>query len=139
MPNTAISSPTTTGTDFPSMNVAPPPASVPRTPAEDRVGAVLQQWALGRTVADHEILQHASDCRWLMERAYDRFISSGRKEDREEAIQWMRRGQEAMRSLSPAWKAAREAQVMVDIDSGVGYFAAQAEMDRARMAGGTLG
>ena len=113
------------------------PDSAPACESEPmlRVGAVLQQLAEARTVSDQELLQHASDCRWLMERAYDRFISSGRKEDREEAVQWMHRGQDAMRSLSPAWKAAREAEILRTIDEGVGYFAAQGVADRQRMEG----
>lgn len=77
----------------------------------NRVGRVISDIAAERTVTDDEIRQHALDCAWLMERAHDRFTQHGNPADRDEAVLWMHRQHEALRSLSPAWKAAREAEI----------------------------
>jgi hypothetical protein len=76
-----------------------------------RIGRVLQDLANARIVTDAEIRQHAADCTSLMEQAYSRFQEHGNPADRDEAVLWMHRANEAIRCLSPAWKAAREAQI----------------------------
>lgn len=100
-----------------------------------RVGRVLQDMNAGRAVTDAEILQHAADCTRLMEAAYERFQANQNPADREEALLWMRRRDEARRSLSPAFKAAREAQIRQEIEQGVGYFSDQADRARAQTGG----
>lgn len=101
-----------------------------------RVGRFLQAVAAARTVSDAEIRQHAMDSAHLMEAAYERFQASGDPADREEAVLWMHRRDEAMRSLSPAWKAAREAQIQQAIGQGTGcYFMDCADAARARIGG----
>lgn len=98
-----------------------------------RVGRFLQAVAAAREISDAEIRQHAMDCAHLMEAAYERFQASGDPADREEAVLWMHRRDEAMRSMSPAWKAAREAQIQQAIGQGSGcYFMDSADADRAR-------
>jgi hypothetical protein len=89
----------------------------------------------GRAVSDDELQQHARDCTFLMESAYDRF-QAGDLHARDEAFMWMHRRDEALRCLSPAWKAAREAQIQQDIANGVGFFATEGDRARAALDGG---
>lgn len=103
---------------------------------QNRVGRVVQDLCAGREVADNELLQHARDCTFLMECAHDRFLAYGNPADREEAFLWMHRRDEALRSLSPAWKAAREALIQQAIAQGVGFFVEQGDAARVRLAGG---
>jgi hypothetical protein len=99
----------------------------------NRVGRVLQDLAAARAVSDSEIRQHALDCGLLMEQAYDRFQAHGEPAAREEALLWMCRRDEALRSLSPSWKAAREALIQFAIAEGTGcYFLDQADAARRR-------
>lgn len=104
-----------------------------------RVGRVLQDMAAARVVSDSELLQHAADCRLLMEAAYERFEESGNPADREEAVLWMERARVAHQALSPAWKAAREAEIQRGIAEGVGYFAAQGDAARTQLEGRPAG
>lgn len=57
--------------------------------------------------------------------------------DREEAEIWMHRRDAANRALSPAWKAAREAEIQRAAAAGPGgtgcYFLDQADRDRAAL------
>lgn len=101
-----------------------------------RVGRILQDMAASRPVSDTELRQHAADCTTLMEQAHARFEEHRIASDREEALLWMFRRDEANRSLSPAWKAAREAQVQREIAAGVGFFETQGEADRQRLGAG---
>lgn len=100
-----------------------------------RVGRYLQAVAAAREVSDAEIRQHAMDSAHLMEAAYERFQASGDPADREEAVLWMHHRDEAMRSLSPAWKAAREAQIQQAINESAGHFIEMGDAARARMQG----
>lgn len=101
-----------------------------------RVGRVLQDMNAGRAVTDAEILQHESDCRRLSEVVYGRFEATRNPADRDEAVLWQYRASEARRSLSDAYKAAREAQIQHQIAQGTGcYFMDQADRDRAALAG----
>lgn len=90
----------------------------------NRVGRVLQDLGAGRTVADADLRQHALDCAFLMEQAHAMNTHIGR----EEAVLWMHRQAEAMRSLSPQWKAAREA-------SAGDFLNFDGALDRARVEG----
>jgi hypothetical protein len=99
-----------------------------------RVGRVLQTMAAARSVSDQELLQHIADCTLLMQQAYERYEASANPAERQEAILWMRRRDEAQRSMSPEWKAAREARIQQDITEGVAFFDAQGQLDRARLA-----
>jgi hypothetical protein len=102
-----------------------------------RVGRFLQAVAAARALSDQEIRQHAADCAALMELAYARFEAHGNPADREEAVLWMSRRDEAHRSLSPAWKAARETQIREAIAAGLGcYFTEQGDAARARAGRG---
>lgn len=102
----------------------------------NRVGRVLADLSAAREVSDAEIRQHAADCTHLMELAYARFEQFHLPADRDDAVLWMHRRDEAHRSMSPAWKAAREAQIQQDIARGCGYFIEQGDAARARIAGG---
>lgn len=66
----------------------------------NRVGRFLQGVNASREIADEEILQHAQDCTTLMERAYQRFEDFHNPADRDEAVLWMTRRDEALRILS---------------------------------------
>lgn len=85
-------------------------------------------------LTDAETLQHIKDCGWHMECAYARFQAHGDPSDRDAALLWLSMQQEAQRSLSPAAKAVREAEIQRAIDDGVGYFAAAGQRDRERLA-----
>jgi len=98
----------------------------------NRVGRVLRDFAAERAPTDDEVRQHIRDCTFLMESAYGRFQAWGTVADREEAYLWMCRRDEALRSLSPAWKAARETEIQQAI--GIDFFKDQADRDRS--AGG---
>lgn len=97
-----------------------------------RAGLVLQAIADGRTLTDAEIRQHAMDCAFLMERSYARFSEFGDESGREEAIAWDLRRKDALKSLSPEWRAAREAQILADIAAG-GHLQARAELAKGSM------
>jgi hypothetical protein len=71
-----------------------------------------------------------------MEAAYARFEETGNPHDRDDACLWMHRRDEANRALSPAWKAAREAEIQHRIAEGAGFFVEQGDAARARIAGG---
>jgi hypothetical protein len=98
-----------------------------------RVGRVLQDLASAREVTDAEVRRHAMDCALLMEQAHQRFEAFHDPAARDEALLWMHRRDEALRSLSPSWKAAREAQIQQRIAEGATgcYFIDQADKARA--------
>lgn len=100
----------------------------------NRVGRVLQDISAGRGVSDTEIRQHEADCRRLSEICYERFQQSHNPTDREDAVLWQHRAAEAHSALSPAWKAAREAEILQAI--GAGYFVDQGDAARAALARG---
>lgn len=100
----------------------------------NRVGRVISDMAAARAVGDFELRQHALDCAHLMEEAYGRFQATGNVHDREDALLWMSRRDEALRSLSPAWKAAREAEIQQAIGQGC-FFMEQGDAARARIGG----
>lgn len=97
--------------NHPTLNVAPCAAAVGAPQAEPDVGEILRRMDVDRTVTDEELEQHAADCTRLMEEAYQRFEQHGNPADREEALLWMTRRDAARKALSPAWKAAREAEI----------------------------
>lgn len=98
-----------------------------------RVSRVLQDLSSARSLSDEEIRQHSADCSLLMEQAYARFQQFHNPADRDDAVLWMHRRDEANRSLSPAWKAAREAQIQQDIANGAGFFVEAGDAARARI------
>lgn len=121
-------------TGAPPLNLAQAAVAPGEIALIERVGRVLQNFAAARVVGDDEILQHARDCTSLMDTAYGRYIAHGTVHDREDALLWMHRRDEALRSLSPGWKAAREAEIQRAI--GADHFLEQGEVGRARMTGG---
>lgn len=126
------------GMESPISNVAPASPALCGAALLNRVGRVLQDLSAARQVSDAEIRQHAADCTALMEAAYDRFLAHQDPADREEACLWMHRRDEALRSLSPAWKAAREAQIQQDIAQGTGcFFMDEADAARQALRGGS--
>lgn len=120
-----------TGTSFPTSIENPPTDGSGRCLLIARVSRVLQDMAAARPVSDQDLRQHAADCSALMEQAYARFEEHGIPADREEAVLWMFRRDEAHRSLSPAWRAAREAQIQQAIAQGVGFFVTEGDQDHA--------
>lgn len=99
----------------------------------NRVGRVLQDMNAGREVTDAEVLQHQSDCRLLFEQAHARWLQGC--ESREVVEQWQACFLQAGRCLSPAWKAAREAEIQQDIARGQDYFVTAGDTARAALAG----
>lgn len=110
------------GTDFPHDDHQRGAGAVPQQSSILAVGACLHDAYMARTVSDAEILDHVEHCTHLMELAYGRYIATRNPADRAEACDWMAQRDEALKCLSPAAKAAREAEIMRAIDDGVGYF-----------------
>jgi hypothetical protein len=88
------------GVKSPSSTVGPLAPPVPNPLALFRVGEVLQAFAAARAVSDAELRQHAMDCTHLMEVAYGRYQAHQIAADREEAVLWMHRRDEALRIFS---------------------------------------
>jgi hypothetical protein len=88
------------GQQCPTSNVAAVAEAVPNPLALFRVGEVLQAFAAARAVSDAELRQHAMDCTHLMEVAYGRYQAHQIAADREEAVLWMHRRDEALRIFS---------------------------------------
>lgn len=127
---------TASGAEALSLDLEAQHAGAASCTAHLRVGRFLQAMAAARELTDQEIRQHAADCAQLMEQAYSRFEATGNPADREEACLWMHRRDEAMRALSPAWKAAREAQIQQAIAESTGcYFIDSADAARAAISG----
>lgn len=120
------------GTESPTSTLQPGEGAVPQASSLNRVGAFLHAWC-ERPVSDAELHQHATDCTHLMEVAYARFQAYGDPADREQACLWMHGRDEALRALSPQWKAQREAQIQQSIAEGCGYFIEQGDAARARL------
>lgn len=74
-----------------------------------RAGRVIQDLASAREISDAELLQHRADCTRLMEEAAVLWMDG--RESRETVEFWQARATEAHQALSPAWKAAREAEI----------------------------
>lgn len=88
------------GTQSPDSNFAAPCRAVPNPSALSRVGEVLQGISAAREITDAELRQHAMDCTHLMEVAYQRFQEHQNPADRDEAVLWMHRRDEALRDFS---------------------------------------
>lgn len=89
---------------------------------------------MGLPVADAALLQYRADCTALMEDAAARWMEG--RESREVVELWQERARDAHNRLSPAWKAAREAQIQQAIADDVGYFALQGDAHRQRLERG---
>ena len=89
---------------------------------------------VGAGLSDAELIRHVQDCGRHMLAHYERFETLGDPADREAAQHWLREQNAAQAALSPAAKAAREAEIQRQIDDGVGYFAARGAADRERLA-----
>ena len=76
-------------------------------------------------MTDAEILQHVRDCGKHMLACYERYEAFGDPADREAAQHWLREQNAAQAALSPAAKAAREAEIQRQIDDGLDYFQAR--------------
>jgi hypothetical protein len=86
-------------------------------------------------MTDAEILQHVRDCGKHMLACYERYEAFGDPADREAAQHWLREQNAAQAALSPAAKAAREAEIQRQIDDGLDYFQARGAADRMAMQG----
>ena len=84
-------------------------------------------------LSDTEIRQHIKDCGRHMLAHYERFETLGDPADREAAQHWLKAQNEAQAALSPAAKAAREAEIQRQIDDGVDFFAVAGQLDRERL------
>ena len=84
-------------------------------------------------MTDAEILQHVRDCGKHMLACYERYEAFGDPADREAAQHWLREQNAAQAALSPAAKAAREAEIQRQIDDGLDYFQARGAADRERL------
>jgi hypothetical protein len=58
-----------------------------------------------------ELEEYISSCRFLMERAHARFLASGNPADRDEAVMWMFRRQDAMRARSQSAQDRMHAEI----------------------------
>lgn len=105
------------GTDSHSMTLAHGATPAPGTSPEDRASDFLQRLH-AREISDAEILEHAADCTLLMERAHARFLAHQLPCDRDEAVMWMHRREDALGALSEQANAAREAQIQRAITGG---------------------
>lgn len=85
------------------------------------------------TLSDTEVLQHIQDCGRHMLACYERYEAFGDPKDREAAQYWLREQNAAQAALSPAAKAAREAEIQRRIDDGVDFFAVAGQRDRERL------
>lgn len=65
-------------------------------PATPDLAAVLQRMDVGRELSGAELEQHIDDCRLLWNRAYATFQEGGNPADREEALLWLHRQNEAI-------------------------------------------
>jgi hypothetical protein len=111
------------GTDCPHPTIASPGCGeTNQQQAQLQAGQRLHDAYLGRTVSDAEILDHVEHCTHLMELAYGRYIATRDLQERADAFGWMRQRDEALQALSPAAKAAREAEILRSIDDGLDYF-----------------
>lgn len=86
-------------------------------------------------MGDAEILQHVKDCGRHMLACYERYEAFGDPADREAAQHWLREQNAAQAALSPAAKAAREAEIQRQIDNGVDFFAVAGQRDRMALQG----
>lgn len=99
---------------------------------QNRVARVQGDLRAGRTVSDADLIQHRADCTRLMEAAAELWLQGC--ESRETVEIWQARALEAHSMLSPAWKAAREAQIQQAIGQGC-FFVEQGDAARARIGG----
>ena len=84
-------------------------------------------------MTDAELTQHIKDCGKHMLACYERYEAFGDPADREAAQHWLREQNAAQAALSPAAKAAREAEIQRQIDDGLDYFQARGAADRERL------
>jgi hypothetical protein len=69
----------------------------------------------GVGVGEAELEQHISNCRFMMERAYALFQAYGNPADRDEAVMWMFRRQDAMRARSQTAQDRMHAEIDLSI------------------------
>ena len=91
------------------------------------------QLDVGAGLSDAELIRHVQDCGRHMLAHYERFETLGDPADREAAQHWLREQNAAQAALSPAAKAAREAEIQRQIDDGVDFFAVAGQRDRERL------
>lgn len=95
------------------MNYAAQPADAQTRPASE-------MWESSYfSTCDREIDQHIADCGRHLEEAYARFEETGNPSDREEAVMWLAKRNEALRVFR--WQPC--------------YFDTMGAADRARMEG----
>ena len=88
------------------------------------------QLDVGAGLSDAELIRHVQDCGRHMLAHYERFETLGDPADREAAVDWLEAQKQAQEALSPAAKAAREAEIQRQIDDGLDYFQARGAADR---------
>jgi len=84
-------------------------------------------------MTDTELTQHIKDCGKHMLACYERFEAFGDPTDRQAAVEWLEAQKQAQQALSPAAKAAWEAEIQASIDNGLDYFQARGAADRERL------
>ena len=88
------------------------------------------QLDVGAGLSDAELIRHVQDCGRHMLAHYERFEAFGDPADRQAAVDWLEAQKQAQEALSPAAKAAREAEIQRQIDDGLDYFQARGAADR---------
>jgi hypothetical protein len=83
-----------------------------------------------RALSIEELQQHIADCNTLWQRSYALYQEHGNPSDRDDAVLWLYRRDEARASLPKALQDAREAEIWADI------FMDQGARDRVVLAGG---
>lgn len=119
-----------------STSIQQPHRGTSGAPAADPdVGEILRRIDVARTLSGKELEVHIRDCETLWRRAYGRFQDLGNPADRDEALLWLHRMNEAILMRSPEVLAARHAAFERQVAEGCGYFIDQGERDRARLGG----
>jgi hypothetical protein len=104
----------------PSVIAEPVAAAICQRSDAALVGLALH--ALAREMGDAELEQHIHDCGLLLERAYARFQAHQLPADRDEAVEWLARQQEAILERDRRCGAERHAAFERRISEGVDFF-----------------
>ena len=111
------------GHHFPSSIAGASATAESQPQTEPDVGEILRRLDASRQLSGAELEQHIADCSALWQRAYGRFQAHGSPTDRDEAVLWLHRMNEAI-LMRPAGvqaqrHAAFERRLAAGIDRGV--------------------
>lgn len=107
------------GPHFPSAIAAQADPGSGGVPSEVDVGEILRRLDAGRQLSGAELERHIADCETLWKRAYARFRAHHIPADRDEALLWLHRQNEAILMRSPGVQAQRHADFEQRLAAGV--------------------